>query len=342
MMLPTSSPPFSTIADELNKELRRLLLLRAVLRLATLMVFLMGLSWMAFALLGNGNVFFTIPQVHIKLLVGFCVFLVFYYVMMFSQTAVQRKEQRAMGRMLSALFPEAVYDARYKVNNRDVEQSRLFGTPSVGEPQIDIRSFGAFHLRKGQEKIVVADVGISSASAQDYSVWGMAKLFYNVYFSPLFGGRMESSVYPFRGMFGMCAFPFEVRQTVILLPDHLEQRWGYVAELVQGRRKKHGAYFLHLEDVDFENQFMVYADDELEARKLLTPATMRRLTALRQTFGADLMLSFVGRRLFFASPMPDGFLCPGRASLSDAKMVERIYNEVTFCTSLAQNIEKKT
>ena len=37
-----------------------------------------------------------------------------------------------------------------------------------------------------------------------------------------------------------------------------------------------------LEDPEFERHFAVYADDEVEARMVLTPAMMRKLTALRK------------------------------------------------------------
>ena len=36
-------------------------------------------------------------------------------------------------------------------------------------------------------------------------------------------------------------------------------------------KEKYGAKFVHLEDPEFERHFAVYADDEVEARMVLTP-----------------------------------------------------------------------
>ena len=47
-------------------------------------------------------------------------------------------------------------------------------------------------------------------------------------------------------------------------------RIGYLAQTVQGMKDKYGAKFLHLEDPEFEKYFVVYADDEVEARMVLT------------------------------------------------------------------------
>lgn len=64
---------------------------------------------------------------------------------------------------------------------------------------------------------------------------------------------------------------------------------------------------MQLEDQEFENYFAVYADDEVEARMLLTPAMMRHMTALHQTFGCDIMLSFSRGTFYYAAVMPSGF-----------------------------------
>ena len=124
-------------------------------------------------------------------------------------------------------------------------------------------------------------------------------------------------MYSFRGMFGCCKLNRTFRGYVMLLPDHLENKIGYLAQTIQGMKEKYGAKFVHLEDPEFERHFAVYADDEVEARMVLTPAMMRKLTALRKSFSRDLMLSFNGNMFYYASDTPDGFLRPGRKSLDE-------------------------
>ena len=109
---------------------------------------------------------------------------------------------------------------------------------------------------------------------------------------------------------------------------------GYLAQTVQGFRQKYGAKFVHLEDPEFEKLFVVYADDEVEARMILTPAMMRRLTELRKSFSRDLMLSFNGDMFYYASDTPDGFLRPGRKSLNNEHLLEQLYREIDFCQTV--------
>ena len=45
-------------------------------------------------------------------------------------------------------------------------------------------------------------------------------------------------MHSFRGMFGCCRLNRTFRGYVMLLPDHLENRIGYLAQTVQGMKDK--------------------------------------------------------------------------------------------------------
>ena len=94
-----------------------------------------------------------------------------------------------------------------------------------------------------------------------------------------------------------------------------------------------------MEAPESERHFAVYADDEVEARMVLTPAMLRKLTALRKSFSRDLMLSFNGNMFYYASDTPDGFLRPGRKSLDDEHLLEQLYREVNFCLTVENGIK---
>ena len=115
-----------------------------------------------------------------------------------------------------------------------------------------------------------------------------------------------------------------------MLPDHLEQKVGYLAKNIQGLKKRYNARFVHLEDPDFEKYFVVYADDEVAARMLLTPAMMRCITRLREAFGHELLLSFSRGNFYYAAVMPDGFLCLRKQALDNEHLLEQIYNEINL------------
>ncbi|MFP3944036.1 MAG: DUF3137 domain-containing protein, partial [Alphaproteobacteria bacterium] len=71
-----------------------------------------------------------------------------------------------------------------------------------------------------------------------------------------------------------------------------------------------------LEDPEFERQFAVYSDDQVEARYLLTPAFMTRLTDLGRALGTDkIEAAFFGNRLMIKLPLR-GAAGGGSSSLS--------------------------
>lgn len=155
-------------------------------------------------------------------------------------------------------------------------------------------------------------------------------MLYRYVLRPLFASRYESSAHNFRGMFGWCRLECSFKGSTIILPDHLEQKAGYLAKNIQGLKKRYNARFVHLEDPDFEKYFVVYADDEVTARMILTPAVMRRITRLRETFGHDMMLSFNKGTFYYAGVMPDGFLCLRKRALDNEHLLEEIYNDINL------------
>ena len=163
-------------------------------------------------------------------------------------------------------------------------------------------------------------------------------MIYRFVLRPLFASRLDSSPHNFRGMFAWCKIDKRFKGNIIILPDHLEQKIGYLAKNIQGLKKRYSARLVQLEDQEFENYFAVYADDEVEARMLLTPAMMRHMTALRQTFGCDIMLSFSRGTFYYAAMMPSGFLCVHPSALNDGKLLEDIYNDISLSCKVAEEL----
>ena len=170
------------------------------------------------------------------------------------------------------------------------------------------------------------------------SVAGYFVMLYRYVLRPLFASRYESSAHNFRGMFGWCRLERSFKGSTIILPDHLEQKVGYLAKNIQGLKKRYNARFVHLEDPDFEKYFVVYADDEVTARMILTPAIMRQITRLRETFGHDMMFSFSKDTFYYAGMMPDGFLCLRKQALDNEYLLEEIYNDINLACQVMDEL----
>ena len=89
---------------------------------------------------------------------------------------------------------------------------------------------------------------------------------------------------------------------------------------------------------EFESYFAVYADDEVAARMILTPAMMRHITRLRKAFGHDIMLSFSKNTFYYAAVMPEGFLCLRTQALDNEHLLEQIYDEVNLACRVADEL----
>lgn len=135
-------------------------------------------------------------------------------------------------------------------------------------------------------------------------------------------------------MFAWAQLNRRVPGSVMILPDRLEDRLGYLAKSIQNLKNTGDRKLVLLEDPEFERRFAVYATDEVLARYILTPALMRDLTRLKERYGRDMMVSFNADKVCFAVPMPDGFLSLRSDALDDGRIVEEIYRDIDTTRSI--------
>lgn len=334
---------FEALSCRMRKDLRRIGRLRKLVRCLICVVYPAVLVWFGFCLFGGFLIsradYGTSMGIGQYVMIGFVLFCILHYAFLKSLNALNRQESNMMNSIIASLFPSARYMPTGCVDSRALADSRLFGTPSAPDGFINSTAYGCLDIPVGDRWMRLADVGVTSADKKDFSSMNVFEVLYQCFVRPIFGARIESTMHGFRGMFGCCKLQRTFRGYVMLLPDHLENKIGYLAQTVQGMKEKYGAKFVHLEDPEFEKLFVVYADDEVEARMVLTPAMMRRLTHLRQSFKRDLMLSFNGDMFYYASDTPDGFLRPGRKSLDNKRLLEQLYREVDFCRTVEEEMK---
>lgn len=329
---------FKFLSDQMRKDLTRIGRLRKLVRCLICIVYPLALFWFGFSIFGsfliNRSDYETSVTTGRYVLIGFAVFFVAHYAFMLSFKSLNRQENETMRNIVARLFPMAKYSPSGGADSRLLAHSRLFGTPASSGNAINSTGYGTLDIPVADGWLRLADVGVTSANKKDFSSTNFLEVLYQYFVRPIFGTRVESTMHSFRGMFGYCRLQRSFRGYVMLLPDHLENKIGYLAQTVQGFKQKYGAKFVHLEDPEFEKLFVVYADNEVEARMILTPAMMRRLTELRNSFSRELMLAFNEDMFYYASETPDGFLRPGRKSLGSEHLLEQLYREVDFCRTI--------
>ncbi len=329
---------------EMCPRLVRISRLRILVRILTIIVYTVTLCWFAYCTFlsffgwrigyepsGNSNTW-------VYFIGGFGVFCVLHFALMNSMTNLKDYEIRIMRKALRQMFPNATYSANSSVSYRMLKDSALFGLFNMEDNPIVATGYGCIKFQDEDHSTSIYDIGVTSDKA-DHAMYhlpvlGYLMILYRTMVRPIFGTTIESSQHSFRGMFGAYPGLGECKGNVILLPDHLEDKIGYFAHSIQSYKHKNGARHVILEDPEFENLFEVYADDEVEARKILTPAIMRRITKLRQSFGKDMMLSFSGNMCYYAVPIPNGFLRPSRKAVKDRELFKQIFQEINLVNCL--------
>ena len=150
---------------------------------------------------------------------------------------------------------------------------------------MEATSYGRLEIPVGERTMQVCDVGITPLHGRDLAANPLTMLYRSIV-RPILGARVESTMHSFRGMFGYCHTRREFRGMSCCCPTIWKTGSATWHRPSSASARKNGAKFVHLEDPEFENLFAVYADDEVEARMVLTPAMMRRMTELRRSFNA--------------------------------------------------------
>jgi len=113
------------------------------------------------------------------------------------------------------------------------------------------------------------------------------------------GRRTESWHTIFKGLFFVGDFNKEIKGTTVVHPDVAERLLGRVGKMLQSFSTVLGSSeLIKLEDPEFEKYFVVYGDDQVEARYILTPNLMRRILEFRKVTGHGLHLSFRGQNVY--------------------------------------------
>ncbi len=102
----------------------------------------------------------------------------------------------------------------------------------------------------------------------------------------------------FQGLFIVAEFNKHFHGTTYVLPDSAEKSFGtLIGQWLQSTTGSHGE-LIKMDDPEFEKHFVVYASDQIEARYILSPSMMQRLSTIRARSKAELYISFVSEQIY--------------------------------------------
>lgn len=135
--------------------------------------------------------------------------------------------------------------------------------------------------------------------------------------------RREYAV--FDGLFFIADFNKDFKYATFVFPDFAEKFFGKFGQMLQSANIARSK-LIKMDNVEFEKEFVVYSDDEIEARYILTPLLMERILVLKKIF-RKIYFSFIGSKMYIAIPV--------FGSLFEAPVFQRIDSE----THLKKNFE---
>ncbi len=155
--------------------------------------------------------------------------------------------------------------------------------------------------------------------------------------------RTRTDVYPiFSGLFFAADFNKSFNTTTIVLPDKLEKRLGGLGQALQKLNVQKGE-LIKLEDPEFERLFVVYGQDQVEARYILSTSLMQRITAYQTRAQKDIRLSFSGNKLYMAIPFDRELFEPAlKESLLDFSRIKEYHDDMKLVIDIVEALNLNT
>ncbi|MCT4612290.1 MAG: DUF3137 domain-containing protein [Clostridia bacterium] len=127
----------------------------------------------------------------------------------------------------------------------------------------------------------------------------------------------------------------KIESNIYIVPDNIEKKIGFYSKYLQGKFK--GKKLVKMEDIRFEKEYAVYADNELDARYVLTTKVMEILTEFKQKSSADVIISVMENDMYIAINIDKTMKKIKLFKHVDNRKIENVINSV----SVIKNIESE-
>ncbi len=263
------------------------------------------------------------------------------------------QETKIMKVALNKMFPEFKFDPRKQITAQQIEESKLLPNyVQIRKKQNQYRTynmnFGTLTGKVGRTSILLGDVNIINQDVYG-SFLMYVPMFAHIYLAynfikPWFSKHhsTEHLGSNFVGMVAVVDFNKSFNGHTIILPDLMEKKVGYLAKNLQALNIIRGQ-LVHLENPEFENDFVVYSTDQVEARYILSTSLMERISLLKRKIDKPVMLSFNKKKLYLGVQHPDGFLCLDKEqNLLTSNVFEKVYEDILAAIHIVEDLSLNT
>lgn len=154
-------------------------------------------------------------------------------------------------------------------------------------------------------------------------------------------GRKQYHTF-FKGMFFIADFNKDFQTATYVLPDTAEKLFGGFGSFLQ-KKNISRPDLIKLENPEFEKYFVVYGEDQVEARYILSTSLMERIVEYKKKTGKKLYLSFINSKLFMAVPYSKNLLEPKLfTSMLDFNVVEQYFDDLNLMMGIVEDLNLNT
>jgi len=142
----------------------------------------------------------------------------------------------------------------------------------------------------------------------------------------------------FKGLFFIADFNKNFTGRIVVLPDKAERFLGRLGSKLQSRNRNR-SHLIKLEDCEFEKYFIVYGDDQVTARYVLSTNLMNRIMDFKKKTGKSIYLSFVNSKIYLAIPYSKSLFEPRLyKTLLDFKPVQEYFENIQLAIGIVDDL----
>lgn len=146
----------------------------------------------------------------------------------------------------------------------------------------------------------------------------------------------------FKGLFMIADFHKNFHGQTIVLPDTAEKLFGFLGKKFQSWNFTR-EQVVHMENAEFEKEFVVYSNDQVEARYILSTSMVQRILDLRKNYNTKVYLSFINSKVFLAFENSGNLFEPKfKQSITDSDYIRVFYKELCDCLSIVDDLNLNT
>ena len=155
-------------------------------------------------------------------------------------------------------------------------------------------------------------------------------------------GKNRHTTTVFKGLFFIGDFNKHFASQTVVLPDKTEKFLGKLAQSLQSfnfARDK----LVKMDDPEFEKYFVVYSDDQVDARYVLSTSLMKRIVDFKKKTGMDVHLSFVGSMVFVAISYNKNLFEPRIfRTLLDFEPIREYHEDLALAVGIVEDLNLNT